>query len=115
ESQVKDPELRRKLTPSYTIGCKRILLSNDYYPAGSKPNVALVTEGIREITPRGIVAGDGTEHEVDVIVWGTGFRINDMPFAGLVRGRDGQTLSEAWAGSMQAYLGTSVAGFPNMF
>src|SRR5205085_11376671 len=114
-SQVKDPELRRKLTPSYRFGCKRVLPSNNFYPAVSQPNVELVTDGIREITPRGIVTGDGVEHEVDVIVYGTGFRVNDMPFADLIRGRGGQTLAEAWSGSMQAYLGTSVAGFPNMF
>jgi cation diffusion facilitator CzcD-associated flavoprotein CzcO len=114
-SQVEDRDLRRKLTPDYTIGCKRILISNDYYPAVSQPNVELVTDGIREIKPHSIVTTDGTEHEVDVIVYGTGFRVNDMPAADLIRGRDGQTLAESWKGSMQAYLGTSIAGFPNMF
>src|SRR3954447_106441 len=114
-SQVKDPELRRKLTPSYKFGCKRVLPSNNFYPAVSQANVELLTDGIREITPRGIVTVDGVEHEVDVIVWGTGFRVNDMPFAHLVRGRRGQTLADAWSESMEAYLGTSVAGFPNMF
>ena len=114
-SQVKDKELRRKLTPDYTFGCKRVLPSNHFYPAVSQPNVSLVTDGIREITPRGIVTRDGVEHELDVIVWGTGFRVNDMPVTHLIRGREGHTLSEAWSESMQAYLGTSVAGFPNMF
>jgi cation diffusion facilitator CzcD-associated flavoprotein CzcO len=113
--QVPDRELRRKLTPDYTIGCKRILISNDYYPAVSQPNVELVTDGIREVRPRSIVGADGTEREVDVIVFGTGFRVTDMPAAERVRGRDGRSLSETWAGSMQAYLGTSIAGFPNMF
>jgi cation diffusion facilitator CzcD-associated flavoprotein CzcO len=113
--QVPDRELRRKLTPNYKIGCKRILISNDYYPAVSQPNAELVTDGIREIRPHSIVAGDGTEREVDAIVFGTGFRVNDMPAAELIRGRDGRTLSETWRGSMQAYLGTSIAGFPNMF
>jgi cation diffusion facilitator CzcD-associated flavoprotein CzcO len=113
--QVPDRELRRKLTPNYKIGCKRILISNDYYPALSQPNAELVTDGIREIRLHSIVAGDGTEREVDAIVFGTGFRVNDMPAAELIRGRDGRTLSETWRGSMQAYLGTSIAGFPNMF
>jgi cation diffusion facilitator CzcD-associated flavoprotein CzcO len=114
-SHVKDPELRRKLTPGYKFGCKRVLPSNHFYPAVSQPNVELLTDGIREITPRGIVTADGVEHEVDVIVYGTGFRVNDMPFTHLIRGRDGRTLSETWSESMEAYLGTSVAGFPNMF
>jgi cation diffusion facilitator CzcD-associated flavoprotein CzcO len=114
-SQIKDPELRRKLTPSYTFGCKRVLPSNHFYPAVAQPNVSLVTEGIESITPRGIVTRDGVEHEIDIMVWGTGFRVNDMPFAHLIRGRERQTLSDAWSGSMQAYLGTSVSGFPNMF
>jgi cation diffusion facilitator CzcD-associated flavoprotein CzcO len=114
-SHIKDPELRRKLTPSYTFGCKRVLPSNHFYPAVAQPNVSLVTDGIQSITPRGIVTRDGVEHEFDVIVWGTGFRVNDMPFTHLIRGREGHTLSEAWSGSMRAYLGTSVAGFPNMF
>jgi cation diffusion facilitator CzcD-associated flavoprotein CzcO len=114
-TQVPDRDLRRKLTPSYTIGCKRILLSNDYYPALSKDNVVLETDGIEEIRARSIVTGDGREVEVDVIVFGTGFRIIDMPAADLIRGRTGSTLSETWNGSMQAYLGTSIAGFPNMF
>jgi cation diffusion facilitator CzcD-associated flavoprotein CzcO len=113
--QVRDRELRRKLTPSYTIGCKRILISNDYYPAVSKDNVELVTEGIKEIRPRSIVTGDGREVEVDVIVLGTGFRIRDMPAAHVVTGRTGRTLAQTWNGSMAAYLGTSIAGFPNLF
>jgi cation diffusion facilitator CzcD-associated flavoprotein CzcO len=113
--QVKDPELRRKLTPDYTIGCKRILISNDFYPAVAQPNVSLETGGIREVRERSIVTGDGREIETDVIVFGTGFHVTDMPAARRVRGRDGRTLSEAWAGSMQAYLGTSIAGFPNLF
>jgi cation diffusion facilitator CzcD-associated flavoprotein CzcO len=115
ESQVRDPELRRKLTPDYTIGCKRILISNDYYPALSKPNVELETDGIREVRQHSIVTADGRELEVDAIVLGTGFRVTDMPAAGYIRGRSGESLADAWKGSMQAYLGTSIAGFPNLF
>jgi cation diffusion facilitator CzcD-associated flavoprotein CzcO len=114
-SQVPDRELRRKLTPNYTIGCKRILISNDYYPAVAQPNVELVTDGIREVRPRSIVTADGREIEVEVIVFGTGFRVTDMPAAEFIRGRDGQSLAEVWKGSMEAYLGTSIAGFPNLF
>jgi cation diffusion facilitator CzcD-associated flavoprotein CzcO len=113
--QVRDRELRRKVTPSYTIGCKRILPSNSWYPALTKPNVELVTEGIREVRPRSIVTADGTEREVDTIILGTGFHVTDLPAADHVRGREGRTLAESWQGSPQAYLGTTIAGFPNLF
>jgi cation diffusion facilitator CzcD-associated flavoprotein CzcO len=112
---VKDLALRAKLTPSYTIGCKRITLSNTYYPAICKPNVELVTDGIREIRPRSIVTADGAEREVDTLIFGTGFRVHDNPSFARVRGRDGRTLGEAWQGSPRAYLGTTIAGFPNLF
>ena len=115
ELQVADPELRAKLTPGYRMGCKRILISNDFYPALQQPNVELVTEPIREIRPHAIVAGDGTEHEVDTIVLGTGFRVTELPISERIRGRDGRTLADAWAGSPKAHLGTTVAGFPNLF
>jgi cation diffusion facilitator CzcD-associated flavoprotein CzcO len=115
EKQVTDPELRAKLTPNYRMGCKRILLSNDYYPALQQPNVELLTGGIREVRPHSIVDGHGVEHEVDTIVFGTGFHVTDMPVADWVRGRDGRALAEVWEGSPQAYLGTTVAGFPNLF
>jgi cation diffusion facilitator CzcD-associated flavoprotein CzcO len=115
ERQVPDPELRRKLMPSYEIGCKRILLSSDYYPSLAQPNVEVVTDGVREIRERSIVDAAGVEHEVDTIVFGTGFHVTDMPFAKLVRGRKGALLDKVWDGSPQAYLGTTVAGFPNLF
>src|SRR3954447_15811819 len=113
--QVKDPELRRKLTPDYTMGCKRVLLSNDYYPALANPNVEVVTEGIREIRANSIVAADGTERPVDVIVLGTGFKITDQPATERVRGRDGRLLGEHWTGSPRAHNGTAIPGFPNLF
>jgi cation diffusion facilitator CzcD-associated flavoprotein CzcO len=113
--QVPDPELRRKLTPDYTFGCKRALLSNDYYPALTQPNVEVVTDGIAEVRSHSIVAADGTEREVDAIIFGTGFRVQDMPVIERVHGRDGLSLAESWRESMQAYLGTTVAGFPNFF
>jgi cation diffusion facilitator CzcD-associated flavoprotein CzcO len=114
-AQVRDPELRAKLTPNYTLGCKRITLSNTYYPAICQPNVELVTERIREVRPRSIVTADGTERELDTIILGTGFHVHDNPGFARVRGRDGRTLGEAWQGSPRAYLGTTIAGFPNLF
>jgi cation diffusion facilitator CzcD-associated flavoprotein CzcO len=115
ERQVADPELRARLTPRYTIGCKRILISNDYYPAIQKPNVEVVTDDIREVRGRTIVTGGGDEREVDVIVLATGFRVTEMPFAKRVTGRDGKCLADHWSGSPVAYRGTAVAGFPNLF
>jgi cation diffusion facilitator CzcD-associated flavoprotein CzcO len=115
ERQVADPGLRALVTPAYAMGCKRILPSNHWYPALQKPNVELLVGGLREVRGSSIVTGDGEHREVDAIVFGTGFRVTDPPVARLVRGRGGRTLAEAWAGSMRAYLGTSVAGFPNLF
>ena len=113
--QVPDPELRAKLTPRYRIGCKRTLISNDYYPALGQPNVEVVTDSIAAITPRGIVTDDGVEHVLDTIILGTGFHVTDMPVAQWVHGRGGRTMDDVWQGSPQAYLGTTVAGFPNLF
>ena len=115
QKQVADPDLRAKVTPEYTIGCKRILPSNKWYPALMQPNVELVTGGIREVKPRSIVAADGSEHEVDTIVFGTGFHVTDMPIGQKVQGRGGMLLDDAWEGSPQAYLGVTIAGFPNLF
>jgi cation diffusion facilitator CzcD-associated flavoprotein CzcO len=112
---VPDPELRARLTPDYTLGCKRVLLSNDYLPVLTRPNVELVSSGIREVRPGGILTDDGVEHPADTIIFGTGFHVTDSPLGKLVRGRDGRTLAEAWAGSPRAYLGVAVAGFPNLF
>jgi cation diffusion facilitator CzcD-associated flavoprotein CzcO len=113
--QVPDAALRRKLTPAYSIGCKRILLSNDWYPTITAPNAELVTDRVTEIRGSAIVTADGREREVDTIVFATGFSPTDPPIAQVVRGGDGRTLSEVWQGSPQAYLGTTVAGFPNLF
>jgi cation diffusion facilitator CzcD-associated flavoprotein CzcO len=112
---VRDPELRRKLTPDFTLGCKRVLLSNDYLPALTQPNVEVVTDRIARISERGVVTADGAERAVDAIVFGTGFRPTDPPLGRVTRGRGGRTLAAAWAGSPQAHLGTTVAGFPNLF
>src|SRR5581483_4141674 len=114
-SQVPDPELRARLTPDYTIGCKRILLSSDYYPALQRPNVALVTDAIKEITPSGVVTGDGSQREFDVIIYGTGFRAVDSATELNVTGRGGVKLADAWSSGVTAYRGITVAGFPNFF
>jgi cation diffusion facilitator CzcD-associated flavoprotein CzcO len=114
-SQVPDPELRRKLEPNYQIGCKRILVSNDFYPSLTKPNVEVVTDGVAEVRPSSIVDDAGVEREVDTIILGTGFHVTRMPIAERTRGRDGLLLADAWRDGMQAHLGTTVAGFPNLF
>ncbi|MGF0176679.1 flavin-containing monooxygenase [Streptomyces sp. Marseille-Q5077] len=110
---IKDPALRAKLTPDYRIGCKRILLSSEYYPALAQPNVDLVASGLSEIRGSTLVAADGSEAEVDAIVFGTGFHVTDMPIADRVVGAEGQTLAESWKGGMEALRGASAAGFPN--
>jgi cation diffusion facilitator CzcD-associated flavoprotein CzcO len=113
--QVADPALRAKVTPSYELGCKRILPTDEWYPALQQPNVELVTEGIAEIRPRSIVTSDGTDREVDTIIFGTGFHVSDIPIVDKLRGRDGRTLAQHWDGSPRAYKGAAVAGFPNLF
>jgi len=113
--QVADPDLRRKLTPSYRMGCKRVLLSNDYFPALQKPNVDVVTDGIAGVRGRSLVDATGVERTYDAIIFGTGFRVTDMPFAERVRGRGGRTLADEWQAKMQAHKGTTMADYPNLF
>lgn len=113
--QVADPELRAKLTPDYAIGCKRILISNDYLPALTRPNVELVTSGVAQVGADWVQATDGTRREVDTIIFGTGFHVTDMPMASWIHGRDGRSLAEVWSDGAQAHRGTTVAGFPNLF
>ncbi|WP_327662940.1 MULTISPECIES: flavin-containing monooxygenase [unclassified Streptomyces] len=110
---IKDPGLRAKLTPDYRIGCKRILLSNTYYPALAQPNVDVVASGLSEIRGNTLVAADGSEAEVDAIVFGTGFHVTDMPIADRVIGADGDTLMQSWKNGMKALRGATAAGFPN--
>ena len=113
--QVSDPALRAKVTPDYTIGCKRILLSSDYYPALARPNVDLVTDPIARITERGLVCADGTAYDADVIIYGTGFKTVEALTELGVAGRDGVKLQDAWRGGAEAYHGVTVTGFPNLF
>ena len=115
QAQVKDPELRRKLTPDYQFGCKRVLISDDYWSTFERDNVQLSTDAIEEIRPCGIRTRDGVVHELDAIIFATGFSISlsKAPFP--VFGRAGRTLDEAWRDGAVAYKGMSVAGFPNWF
>ncbi len=115
DTQVHDPALRGRLWPSYPFGCKRLCISDDFYPAFNRPNVELVTEAIAQVEPGGIRATDGVLHGVDVIVYGTGFET--LSFLGPVEiyGRHGQSLREAWHDGPRAHLGMTVPGFPNLF
>jgi cation diffusion facilitator CzcD-associated flavoprotein CzcO len=115
EKQIADPALRERVRPSYALGCKRILPSNEWYRALAADNVELVTGGLAAVTESGVVDQEGVEREVDAIILATGFHVADPPVANLVRGRDGRRLADVWAGRPQAYLGTSVPGFPNLF
>jgi cation diffusion facilitator CzcD-associated flavoprotein CzcO len=113
--QISKPGLTEKVTPDYEIGCKRILPSNKWYPALSKPNVDLVEGGVQEVRGNAVVGPDGVEREVDAIIFGTGFEVADMPASKLIRGRDGRSLHETWNGSPRAHMGCTVEGFPNFF
>ncbi len=114
-TQLADPELRRKVWPDYTFGCKRVLFSSSFLPALARSNVELVTDAITRVEPAGIVTADGALAEVDCIIWGTGFRTNEFMFPMQVRGSDGRELSDTWADGAHAHLGMTVPGYPNMF
>jgi cation diffusion facilitator CzcD-associated flavoprotein CzcO len=114
-SQLKDPALRAKAWPDYTFGCKRILFSSHFLPALERPNVELVTDAITSIAPDGVVTADGRLHEVDCLIWATGFKTNDFMLPMRVNGREGRSLEDVWKDGAHAHLGMSVAGFPNMF
>jgi cation diffusion facilitator CzcD-associated flavoprotein CzcO len=113
--QVSDPALREAVTPGYEIGCKRILLSDDWYPMLEKRGVELRTSGLAEVRGGTLVATDGREHDADTIIFATGFTPTEPPLARRLHGRGGRSLADAWDGAMRAYKGISVAGFPNMF
>ncbi len=114
-SQLKDEELRRRIWPDYTFGCKRVLFSSYFLPALERANVELVTDPIAAITPDGIVGSDGRTHELDCIIWATGFKTNDFMFPMAISGREGIELSDVWSEGAHAHLGICVPGFPNMF
>jgi cation diffusion facilitator CzcD-associated flavoprotein CzcO len=114
--QVPDEALRQKLTPDYAVGCKRLLLSDDYYPALTQPNVELVDAPVASFTAHEVVGQDGIARPVDVVIMGTGFEAAEPPYAEHIVGRDGTRLSEWWkANGVEAYAGSTVAGFPNLF
>jgi cation diffusion facilitator CzcD-associated flavoprotein CzcO len=115
EKSVADPELRRKLSPSYTLGCKRVLPTNDWYEAIQRENVDLVTEPIAEVRAGGVVTRDGVLHEVDTVILATGFQASEQVAPFEVEGRAGRDLARTWDDGAEAYLGTTVTGFPNLF
>ncbi|HRD61320.1 MAG TPA: NAD(P)/FAD-dependent oxidoreductase, partial [Nocardioides sp.] len=113
---IKDPELRAKVTPHFQLGCKRVLRSNEWYPALAADNTELVTDPIAKITGNSVVTADGAEREIDVLVVATGFYTTELPITEHVTGRTGQTLADRWrASGMAAYKGTTVPEFPNLF
>jgi cation diffusion facilitator CzcD-associated flavoprotein CzcO len=112
---VPDPALRRKLTPTFPVGCKRLLFSNDWFKTLARPNVELVTDAITEVTATGVTTADGTHRPVDAIVYGTGFTATQFLAPMDFRGRNGASLQERWRGGAEAYLGMTVADFPNFF
>ena len=115
--QIADPELRKKVTPDFTIGCKRVILSDTLYPAYCRDNVSLFSKenGIKEITEKGITSQDGTEHELDLIIYSTGYDATDGVISYPVIGKNGDTLQDYWKDFPRAYMGTTVPGFPNLF
>ena len=113
--EIPDPELREKLVPDYPMGCKRVLISNDYIPALARPNVEVVTDDVVAVTEHGVRSADGRERKVDAIVLGTGFQTNEFLAPMAIRGRAGRDLDEAWHDGAEAYLGLAISGFPNMF
>ena len=113
--QVKDTALRARLVPDYPIGCKRILFSNDWYPALDRDHVDVVDSPVTAVEPTGVLGADGTLHEADVLIWGTGFSATDFLRTVRVTGRDGVQLHDVWRDGATAYLGIGVPGFPNLF
>ena len=114
--QIKDPVLRKNVTPSYTVGCERILFANNYYPALQAPNTHLIPHGLVKVEGNTVVAANGERHEVDVIIWGTGFEVSHPPIGKKIHNTNGQRLSELWKDSSpEAYLGTNLENVPNAF
>lgn len=113
--QIKDPQLRKKLTPDFIIGCKRILQSNNWYPALAQKNVDVIPSGLAQVKGNTLIAANGESCEVDVIILGTGFEIAEPPIANRVYNRYGQRMSDVWQGSPEGYMGTMVENCPNGF
>jgi len=115
DRQVRDAELKRKVMPDYAFGCKRLLISGDYYPALSRANVEVVTDPVRNVYAGGIETATGERRDVDAIVFGTGFDVQSGLLSFPLFGRGGRSLAQAWASGKEAYLGTTINGFPNFF
>src|SRR6202158_1691779 len=115
ETQVPAAALRAKLTPDYTIGCKRILIADDFYPVFSRPNVELVTEPLARVTAHGIETKDGKARDFDVIIFATGVETTRVLAPIDIRGLNGRALADAWAQGPEAYMGVTVPSFPNFF
>jgi cation diffusion facilitator CzcD-associated flavoprotein CzcO len=115
EKRIKDPKLRAALTPNYALGCKRVLFSNDFYSALTRANAELISERIAEVRERSIVTLDGVERPVDVLIYGTGFRVTEPMIGVRLVGRGGVEIHDAWRERMSAFLGVTVSGFPNFF
>jgi cation diffusion facilitator CzcD-associated flavoprotein CzcO len=115
EREVPDPDLRALLTPDYPMGCKRIVIANEYVETMLRPNVELLTASVERIAPAGVVTADGESHEVDAIILGTGFQANEFLAPMRISGVDGMDLNEAWRDGAEAYLGITVSGFPNLY
>ncbi len=115
EQQIPDPMLQAKLTPKYTLGCKRVLISDDFYPAVTQPNVEVITDHIREVRAHSIVTEDDREHYIDTIICATGFHVTDAQLPQRIHGRGGLSLADTWHPDPHAYLGATVPNFPNMF
>ncbi len=114
--QIKDDQLRKDVTPNFDIGCKRLLFANNYYPALQQDNVKLIPHGLVEIDGNTVISANGERHEVDVIIWGTGFEVSHPPIGKRVYDVEGKLLADRWKDSSpEAYLGTSIEGLPNAF
>lgn len=114
--QIKDPVLRKNVTPNFTIGCKRLLFANNYYPALQAANTSLIPHGLVKVEGNTVIAANGERHDVDVIIWGTGFEVSHPPIGKRVKNEHGVVLADLWKNSSpEAFLGTSIQDVPNAF
>ena len=112
---IADPVLRARVTPDYRMGCKRVLISNDYYPAIAQPNVSVIGQPVQGLNATGVISADGQHTPSDAVIFGTGFRVSTPFDRGFVTGLEQRDLAEEWESGPQAYLGTVIAGYPNLF
>ncbi len=112
---IRDPELQKEMTPQYTMGCKRVLLSNDFYPSLNRSNVEVISDTIERIVPDGIVTKDGRQHRLDALICATGFQVAEASAPFPIYGLYGQELGKTWKDGAEGYLGVSISGYPNLF